>query len=82
MINFLIGAESLDFVISGATKIETSLRTLPQVFLGEFFSCKFFSFFSPLSKTRLRHRYFLVNFEKLFSLQLYQKRDSGTGLSL
>ena len=47
MINFLIGAESLDFVISGATKIETSLRTLPQVFLGEFFSCKFFSFFSP-----------------------------------
>ena len=42
MINFLIGAESLDFVISGATKIETSLRTLPQVFLG-----KFFSFFSP-----------------------------------
>ena len=31
-----------------------------------------------LLKTRLRHRYFLVNLKKFFSLQLYSKLESGT----
>ena len=31
-----------------------------------------------LLKTRLRHRYFLVNFKKFFSLQLYSKLESST----
>ena len=32
-----------------------------------------------LIKKRLKHRSFLMNFQKFFSLQLYLKQDSGTG---
>ena len=41
-------------------------------------------FFQPINliKTRLQHSCFVVDFNKNFSLQLYQKRDPSTGVFL
>ena len=37
---------------------------------------------ATLLKTRLHHRHFAGDFDKFFSLQLYKKRDSDTGVFL
>ena len=81
----VIGARRMEVYQQGDVDIVPSIcnfiknETPEQEFSQEF--CKFFQPVTLL-KTELQHICFSVSFDKFFSVQLYQKRDSSTGVFL